>query len=373
MESPTGPHALSTPLHPADRPAWARLVDANLNRSREGLRTLEDLARFALDDAELSGAFKALRHGVRDAADTLALAAGLDRASLLAWRDTPGDVGVPIKTGAEGSRPGRGAVAAAAAGRAGEALRALEEAAKACASPDAARALESLRYRLYELEKRLGLALAGARAPRWALCVLLSESLCTHHPWQRVAEQAILGGADCLQLREKSLPDGELLDRARALVAIARAASARPAVIINDRPDLALLCGADGVHVGQGDLPAAEVRRLAGGSLLVGVSTANVEQARRAVRDGADYAGVGPMFASSTKAKPALSGVAYLREYLADPMTSRLPHLAISGITPANVGELREAGCRGIAVSGAVCASPDPRAACQALRAALGA
>jgi thiamine-phosphate pyrophosphorylase len=197
--------------------------------------------------------------------------------------------------------------------------------------------------------------------------VLITGALCVHHGWERVAELAIEGGADCLQLREKSLTDRELLTRARRLVAIARAAPSRPAVIVNDRADVALLAGADGVHLGQDDLPATEARRLAGSALLIGVSTAGLDQARSAARDGADYAGVGPMFTSSTKAKPTLAGVAYLRAYLDDGVAARLPHLAISGITPENIEGLRRAGCLGAAVSGAVCGSPDPRGACAAL------
>jgi thiamine-phosphate pyrophosphorylase len=175
-----------------------------------------------------------------------------------------------------------------------------------------------------------------------------------------------------VQLREKALEGGELLARARRLVEIVREVRGEeraglPAVVVNDRPDVALLAGADGVHLGQTDLPIAEVRRLAGFRLLVGVSTANLEQARAAVRGGADYCGVGPMFATRTKDKPVLSGPEYLRGYVGDPATSLRPHLAIGGITPENVGRLYEVGCRGIAVSAVVCGAEDPAGVCRAL------
>src|SRR5262249_3445094 len=131
-------------------------------------------------------------------------------------------------------------------------------------------------------------------------------------------------------------------------------------VIVNDRVDLALLSGADGVHLGQSDLPVAEARRLAGARLLIGVSTANLDEARSAARQGADYCGVGPMFPTTTKDKPRISGPPYLREYLAAPVSARVPHLAIGGIAPGNVSDLVSAGCRGIAVSGSVCGATDP-------------
>lgn len=342
----------------------ARIIDAGANRAREALRVMEDLARFVLDDQPLSAELKSIRHGL-----TQALAAleplGLDRPALLAARDTPGDVGTATKTPAESRREDLSGVAAAAGSRLTEALRSIEECAKALPAEDAARAVEALRYRAYDADRRLGLALApGARAPQWRLCVLITESLCRHHPWERVARLAVDAGADCLQLREKSMDAGELLARARRLADIARAGPRRAHVIVNDRPDVALLAGADGVHVGQSDLPADAVRRLAGPRLLVGVSTATIDQARAAARAGADYCGCGPMFHTTTTHKPVLSGPGYLRQYLADPVTTRVPHLAISGITPQNARALAELGCRGVAVSSAVCASPDPAGVC---------
>lgn len=349
-------------MNPSPPPApLARLVDANANRAREALRVMEDIARFVLDDAEMCGTLKRMRHDLRAAVEGF-----VDRGMLLASRDTEHDVGASISTPAEGQREGLRDVALAAGARLTEALRAIEEAAKALGHR--ASVFESLRYRAYTAERRLALALATGRCPQWRLCVLISESLCTHRPWLEVAADAIEGGADCVQLREKSLDGRELLTRARALVELGRVRGA--AVVINDRPDVALLAQADGVHVGQTDLPVEEVRRIAGDRLLVGVSTTNLDQARAAVRSGADYCGVGPMFASSTKEK-AVAGPAYLRAFLADPALNQRPHLAIGGITPDNAPELAAAGCRGFAVSSAVCSARDPASECRMLLAAL--
>ncbi len=343
-----------------------RIIDANANRAREGLRVLEDVARFALDNAALTELLKHLRH---DLAAAIALLPA-DRAQLQASRDAADDVGAAVKTAAEGDREGVSSIAAAAAGRVTEALRSLEEAAKALPAPAAARAIESLRYRAYTADQRLTAAMGAlARRRQWSLCVLITESLCRHHPWDVVASAAMDGGADCLQLREKSLEGGELLSRARRLVSLARPRGV--AVVINDRPDIALLSGADGVHVGQADLPISEVRALAGTRLLIGVSTENTAQARAAVETGADYLGLGPMFQTTTKDKPRLAGPAYLRAFLDEASLARVPHLALGGVSPDNIAELRAAGARGMAVSSAVCGAADPAAVCRALVAAL--
>jgi thiamine-phosphate pyrophosphorylase len=348
-----------------------RILDANLNRAREALRVMEDTARFVLQNPDLALDLKHARHQVRAVAES----AGLDNLLLLAWRDTPGDVGTALATDSESDRPSIRGVAAAAGKRAGEALRVVEELLKirdADLNSRAAPIAKALRYRVYELEKRLTLALGSGRGCAWRLCVLISESLCPNGDWERVARAALHGGAECLQLREKTLPARELLPHARTLQRLCAAEGA--ACVINDRPDIAVLAGAHAVHVGQEDLPVSAVRRLAGhGGLAVGVSTSSLPQARQAASDGADYCGVGPMFPTTTKHKPDIAGPAYLREYLADPQTARVPHLAIGGITPDNIDRLVACGCKGVAVSSAVCSAPDPERACRYLLESLDA
>ncbi len=371
-------------------PTVLRILDANANRAREALRVMEEAARFVLDDAALSGAIKSLRH---DLAAALALCPGLAQGVLEANRDTPGDVGVTIKTTSEGQRDDLLAVAIAAGKRLSEALRVMEEYGKllptskttpdalqpsafapplsALRSPPAALSaplsalpsplsafapsLEALRYRGYELEKRLQLRLASTRCRQWKLCVLISASLCPDHDWKRVAQAVIEGGGDCVQLREKELDSGELLDRAVQLVALCRPHGV--SVIINDRPDIALLAGADGVHLGQTDMPVSQARKLVGRQLFLGISTHRMEHATAALQQGADYCGVGPMFTSTTKHKDLIAGPHYLHDYVA---WGRLPHLAIGGITPENLDALQAVGARGVAVSSCVCASPQP-------------
>jgi thiamine-phosphate pyrophosphorylase len=346
---------------PSTMEAALRMLDANLNRAREGLRVVEDVARFALDDAATSREAKRIRHELAAAMTQL----GVPDQALLDARDTPGDVGISHSGASDQRRDQLSTLAHANAGRVAEALRVIEECCKLLGKSDVAHRVESLRYATYTLHQQVAGRLT--RSPRqYRLCVLLTERLCSK-PWDDVAAQAIAGGADCLQLREKDLPDAELLRRARRLVSLASGC----AVFINDRPDIALLAQATGVHLGQTDMPLADARALAGSRLLIGVSTENLDQARAAVTGGADICGVGPMFPSTTKDKPRLAGPGYLQAFLADEVTGRVPHLAIGGISPMNVQQLSAVGCRGVAVSSVVCGADNPRRVCEELVAAL--
>lgn len=351
----------------------ARILDANANRAREALRVLEDYARLGLNDELLAGTLKHLRHGLAAALTDLNIQ------DALCARDTPGDVGTTIKTPTELQRTSLAAVVIAAGKRLSEALRVLEEIAKTT-RPDAAAALERLRYQGYSLEQTLTrAAMQAGRFGKIRLYVLLTESLC-RRPWEVTLDAILAGGSGsadgggngetlAIQLREKNLPDSELLRRARILVERCRARGAIP--MINDRPDIAQLAGVGvGVHLGQTDLPCAEVRRLVGHDMIVGVSTENLDQAQEAVRQGATYIGVGPMFPTTTKDKPRIVGPAYAREAVAK---LAVPCVAIGGITLQSLPQLLDAGVRCVAVCAAIISTDDPAAACQAFREKLDA
>jgi thiamine-phosphate pyrophosphorylase len=166
-----------------------------------------------------------------------------------------------------------------------------------------------------------------------------------------------------VQVREKEMPARALLARVREVIALARPAGVP--VVVNDRADIAVAAGADGVHLGTEDLPLMEARRLAGTGLLLGASTHDLGEASAAVEAGADLCGVGAMFSTALKPDRAPSGPAYLRSFIE--RFPRTPHLAIGGITPANIGELAAAGARGVAVSAAICGARDPGAMASAL------
>ncbi len=344
---------------PPEQLAAARIVDVNLNRARESLRVLDDYCRFVLDDRGLTERVKKLRHGLAESADRL------PQALLLAARDTPNDVGTVIGTDREYSRTTPAEVAVVNLKRLQEALRSLEEYGKVL-DTGFARAVEATRYETYTIERNLvGRADAKTRLADARLYVLLSGSQCARAmDW--IIEQAAEGGADVFQLREKTLTDRELVARARQVREWTRKAGVL--FVVNDRPDIARLVDADGVHLGQDDLPVAAARRIVGPDMLIGVSTHTLEQVRRAVADGADYIGVGPTYPSKTKQFEAFAGLEFVREVSEE---TTLPAFSLGGINVGNVAEVVSAGSSRIAVSGAIASADEPRAIATALKSAL--
>jgi len=335
------------------------MIDANLNRTGEGIRVIEDCARFVLGDAAIAQECKSIRHQLRSTVDGLGLAPN----ALIAARDTVGDVGTTITTKAESDRSGGlGDIVRAAAKRASEGLRVIEESAKALGHSGGS--FEALRYQLYTIEKQTILALSP-RCPQWPMCVLVTRSLCTHHDPIEIIKRVAAGGASCIQIREKDMPDGQLLDHAGHLTECAHELGL--AAIINDRPHIAKLADADGVHLGQDDLPIAAARELIGPRKWIGRTCPTTEHAIEAIGQGADMCGIGPVFASTTKSKPVLGGVGLIEAYLKNDATKHTPMLAISGIGTGNIDQLAKIGCPGVAVSSAICASEDPEGVCRAI------
>ena len=178
----------------------------------------------------------------------------------------------------------------------------------------------------------------------------------------RLASSLIEAGVPALQLRDKRLDDRTLVARARALRDLTRGSNTL--LVINDRPDIAALVQADGVHVGQEELPVGQARRLIHGGALVGLSTHSLEQAREGVLLGADYLGVGPVFPTRTKPFARFPGLELLRAVAAE---IRLPWFAIGGIGMENIDDVLAAGARRVAVSSAVCDAANPAAAARQL------
>lgn len=339
-----------------DEIASARLMDAAANRAREALRVAEDYCRFALADRYLTEELKQLRHRLT------ALLAHLPERLGLEARDTLADVGTDLRVDAEMERSSAEDVARVSFKRLGEALRSLEEFGKLC-RPNVGADVQDIRYRAYSLERAVVPGTQRRRRLGAAqLCVLVTGSHCPASLDWTVAE-AVSGGAQIIQLREKGLSDRALLERARQLRRWTRKAGA--VFVVNDRPDIARLAEADGVHLGQDDLPVHEARRILGPGALVGVSTHAIDQVRRAVLDGADYLGVGPVFPSGTKDFAARPGVAFAAAAVAE---TSLPAFAIGGVMPENLPQLLAVGVRRVAVCAAVCGSADPRLAASTLR-----
>ncbi|MCA9009525.1 MAG: thiamine phosphate synthase [Planctomycetaceae bacterium] len=363
-----------------------RIIDANLNRCREGMRVLEDFARFIGNDAELSERWKTLRHDLvaaesylphmtSDGGTSSGPTAG--GPSFLSNRDTAHDVGTHISTTGEMSRNSISDVVTANCRRTQEALRSLEEFGKLLA-PEFAAHVKQIRYRSYELEQQLvcGHRKTGPSDVRELriqklnaslLYVLITESAC-RLPWKAVVDAAIRGGTDVLQLREKSLNDRELLSRAQWIADACR--ESKCLFIVNDRADVAVATNADGVHVGQEEFPLASARAVLRPDQLLGISTHSLEQARLAETQGADYIGIGPTFRSETKAFSAFPGLEFVQ---AVSRSIRIPAYAIGGICAENLSDVRNAGGRRIALTSAVAGTSDPESAAREFKRQLSA
>jgi thiamine-phosphate pyrophosphorylase len=273
---------------------------------------------------------------------------------LLQARDTLNDVGTGITTAREQDRQSLEHVAEAAMKRLQEALRSLEEFGKVVSAP-LGRAVEAIRYRAYTLERALILGGSARQRLREArLLVLVSENSC-RASLSGTIHEAAAGGAQIIQLREKNLDDRTLLERASAVRDWTRKLGVL--FILNDRPDIARLADADGVHLGQEDVPIRAARRILGPDALIGISTHNIAQVRQAVLEGANYIGIGPTFPSDTKKFDAYPGLDFIRQASAE---TSLPAFAIGGITLENLPEVIAAGARRVAVSAAICQADDP-------------
>jgi thiamine-phosphate pyrophosphorylase len=324
-----------------------RILDANFNRTRESLRVMEDYARFVLDAARLSGQLKAARHQLREAVEML----GGQR--LLAGRNTPGDVGTKLCSAGEMERSDAAAVVTAACKRVVESLRALEEFSKTV-EPEAAKRFERLRYRCYEWEVQLvSRGEAKRKLGQMRLYVLISSELCRKGPLE-VAKDVLVGGADCVQLREKQMASGQYLALAKEIGQLCRQQG--KLFIVNDRPDIAVAAGADGVHLGQDDLPIAGARKVLPSQMIIGLSTHSIAQAKKAVDDGADYISVGPVFATATKPSAEPVGIEYVQQVA----QIDLPQVAIGGISLDNIAEVIAAGAKCVGVCSAIICSDNP-------------
>jgi thiamine-phosphate pyrophosphorylase len=317
-----------------------RILDANLDRAREGLRILEEWCRFGLNNSAQTEQIKHLRQTLAQwHAPELRLA-----------RDTPGDPGTALTHPQEAERSSVMAVLQANCCRVQEALRALEEYGKLYRAELAAGA-KAMRYQVYALESEI---LGGHRRQRLhqGLTYLVTS------PCDRllaIVEAALQGGIALVQYRDKDTEDLLRLELAQQLRDLCHRYGAL--FFVNDRVDLALAVDADGVHLGQSDLPIAVARQLLGHQRIIGRSTTNPEEMQRAIAEGADYIGVGPVYATPTKPGKAAAGLDYVR-YAAEHAT--VPWYAIGGIGTENLNEVLGAGAERVAVVRALIDAENP-------------
>ncbi len=321
-----------------------RIIDANCNRLGEGFRFLEDVARFVLNDADLSQQLKTMRH-------TLVKNLSKFGPDLLTTRDAEKDVGIHIESFSE--QQDLPSLITANAKRAEEALRVIEEIAKI---PEISHILDTrefkqARFDLYTLERRLlSSILRKHKAAQVAgLYVILDTQVLGMKNEIDVAAKAIRGGVKVIQLRDKHRGKGDLLVIAQKLKEICFESNVL--FIINDYLEIALAVDADGVHIGQEDLPISVVRKELPVDRIVGCSTHNLTQALKAEADGADYIAVGSIFPSPTKRDATVIG---LEELSNIKQAISTPLVAIGGINKDNIAQVISAGADSLAVISAV-------------------
>ncbi len=314
-----------------------RLLDANINRSAEGLRVLEDIARFRLNNQKISSDIRELRHQVRD------LFKGREK-KLLASRDSSNDVGV--KTSSLGKTDIRADIKDAVLSnfkRVQEAFRSIEEILKTKGEYPTGKKMEILRFSVYSLEPRL-FSLFSRQLPP-GVYGILGEKFSLGRTNVQVAKKMVDAGVDILQYREK-LTDKSMKEIYRECLEIRKITKdANIPFIINDYADIAMMVGADGIHQGQDDLPVKALRKIAP-QMMIGCSTHSPDQAKKAIEDGADYIGVGPIFTTQTKEDVCDAvGLEYL-DYVV--RNHDIPFVAIGGIKLNNLKDITARGIKTI-------------------------
>jgi thiamine-phosphate pyrophosphorylase len=335
-----------------------RIVDANFNRAREAIRVIEDFCRFAVNSSQLTERAKQLRHKLSASIDKL----GIEQ--LIAARNTTEDVGIGQKVDQQFRRTNLKDCLVAACKRLTEALRVLAETIQTF-NPSAAQTIENLRYTAYTLEKDIVLFSSPAEKFRQVkLYVIISSDL----PVEVISltGRCAAGGADCIQLRAKNAEDDKLFALACEFVRICKAAGVIS--IINDRADIAIAAGADGVHLGQNDLPIEQVRKLQLTPLIIGKTTHSPEQLHLACLENPTYVSLGPVFATETKPTVEPVGLDYVRQASRILENTGISGVAIGGITTANIEAVLKAGASAIAACSAVTKVTDPMAACMELK-----
>ncbi len=322
----------------------ARLIDANLDRAREGLRVIEDWCRFALNRKDFVITIKDWRHNLAIHHQSIYKQA----------RSAIRDQGAQINHPEQENRINPENIISANCSRAQEALRVLEEFTRKC-DPALAEKSSKIRYGLYELE----LSILKATLEKERREKLESSNLCLvtakHNDLINIVEQALAAGVRMVQYRSKQGTDKEKLKEAKQLASICK--SHKALFIINDRVDLALAVDADGVHLGQSDLPTANARKILGSNRLIGRSTHCIEQLQEAEEEGCDYVGIGPIHETGIKPHTAPIGIQNL---LTMSQATSLPCFAIGGINYSNLSELTSHGIKRIAVISAIINSKDP-------------
>jgi len=344
-----------------------RMLDANTNRVMEGLRTLEDVARFS-GWVQLQVDYKSIRHALQQSIDDLGQGS-LGQAALVSARDAQGDVGRESKTTQEMQRPeGLVSIVAAAASRVEQGLRVIEESTKVLA-PNQAASIERQRYKVYDLNAALRLACQRDLVflQQAKLYVLVDCQLAIDAFGRRISEIS-QAGVQLIQIRDKHADAIRVLEYFQVAQEAVESSATR--VLINDRVDIAATTNAAGVHIGQEDLPVRSSRRILQPWQYLGLSTHDLGQVQKGVAMGVDYIGCGPTFASQTKSFDSFSGIPFLLQAASwlQANAPAVPAFAIGGIHLENLPQVLEAGFARVAVSSCVWNAQNPAHMTEKLR-----
>lgn len=317
-----------------------QIIDANQNRAREGLRIAEEICRFVLEDESLTADLKGLRHRIGDLVDRFY---GSD---LLKEREVERDVGKGLDR-IRIEKDGYIGVARLNLSRVEEALRVMEEFSKLSKS-EVALQFKKLRFDVYEIEKEIYSALSRLeRRVKMKGLYAICDLALVGDRYRDFTIGVVEGGATMVQLRGKDAGVRDLITAGRRLRELLKGKGV--VFIVNDRVDVALCVGADGVHLGQDDMPINLARDLLGHDRIIGISTHNLDEVKRAVEDGADYVSFGPIYETLTKPEVSPVGPDLLPRVRE--ITS-IPLFAIGGINRENIQSLI-----GTGIDGVVCAS----------------
>ena len=322
-----------------------RLLDANINRVSEGIRVVEDVARFVYNQKEFSKELREKRHYLRK----LFIQKDND---FLNSRDTKKDVGIEItKDSLLDKKSNIKHVVLGNFKRIQEGLRSIEEISKISCDYSISKEIESLRYSFYNLEKEF----MGSLKPEIPLGLygITAENFSKGRSNYEIVTEMIKSGIKIIQYREKFKSLREKLEEAKILCELCKKNNVL--FIVNDHVDIALMVDADGVHVGQEDMPVSEIRKILGANKIIGLSTHSVEDADKAVLQDVDYIGVGPIFPTTTKDRVAV-GIEYM-EYVEKNIN--LPYIAIGGIKESNLSQVVEKGAKRIALVSEIVGADD--------------
>ena len=332
------------PVTPPSDNRIAQLIDANLDRAREGLRVMEDWCRFGLKRSDFSIQIKDWRQQL-----------GIHHHNIYRKaRLTSKDPAMGVSHSLQKVRLTPEAIFIANSSRVQEALRVIEEFTR-ITDPMLSEIATKIRYKTYEIEIKVLNTTEGIKKRTILKDCSIYLLTNNHRDLGDIVIQALKAGVKIVQYREKFLSDNEKISQAKGLASICKKYNSL--FIVNDRIDIALAVDADGIHLGQDDISPKIARELLGNEKIIGQSTHCLEDIKNAEEEGCDYIGIGPIFYSKTKKHLKPIGIDYLNKGLNETL---LPAFAIGGINSSNIKKLNQLNNIRIAVSDAIINSSDP-------------